>query len=209
MSFLHDNRQLPELETSGEVMKRIKLFVPETPMMVFLIALALAGASTRPAHSQQNGAAQPANLADAIDPMFKEPYIDVDEWRDKPMRHRYVHGGFKGTDARFSFYFPPKERYQGRFFQHITPAPGGENLEQHATGIEDQISFAIESGGYFIETNEGGPSAMMNPSVSGLSGQCRSGEVFQKSGHGDVRTWHDLRVRVGRKRRGFQDNKRI
>jgi hypothetical protein len=100
--------------------------------------------------------------------MFQQPYIDIDEWRDKPVHHRYVHGGFKETDARFSFYFPPKERYQGRFFQHITPAPGGENLEQHATGIEDQIGFAIESGGYFIETNEGGPSAMMNPAVSGF-----------------------------------------
>jgi hypothetical protein len=100
--------------------------------------------------------------------MFKDPFIDIDEWRDKPIRHRYVHGGFKGTDARFSFYFPSKDQYKGRFFQHITPAPGGENLEQHATGVEDQISFAIESGGYFIETNEGGPTAMMNPSVSGF-----------------------------------------
>src|SRR5579864_6362329 len=54
------------------------------------------------------------------DPLFKQPYIDVDEWRDKPIRHRYVHGGFKGTEARFAFYFPPKEQYQGRFFQHVT-----------------------------------------------------------------------------------------
>jgi hypothetical protein len=45
---------------------------------------------------------------------FKEPYIDVDEWRDAPVRHRYVHGGFKGSDMRFSFYLPPKEQFQGR-----------------------------------------------------------------------------------------------
>jgi hypothetical protein len=51
------------------------------------------------------------------DPLYTQPYVDIDEWRDKPVRHRYVHGGFKGTEARFSIYFPPKEQYQGRFFQ--------------------------------------------------------------------------------------------
>lgn len=155
-------------DDSGEVVNRKNRPVSKAFVMVFIVALALTGMNPRPAPSQQNWATQPASAADAIDPMLKEPYIDVDEWRDKPVRHRYVHGGFKGTDARFSSYLPPKERYQGRFFQHITPAPGEENLEQHATGVEDQISFAIESGGYFIETNVGGPTTMMNPSVSGI-----------------------------------------
>jgi hypothetical protein len=95
-----------------------------------------------------------------VDPLFKDPYVDVDEWRDNPVHHRYVHGGFKGTEARFSFYFPTKERYAGRFFQYITPAPSSENLAQHATGAEDNISFAISSGGYLIETNEGSLSAI-------------------------------------------------
>lgn len=90
------------------------------------------------------------------DTVFKAPYIDVDEWRDKPVRHRYVHGGFKGNNTRFSFYFPPKERYQGRFFQYITPFPDNENLAQAMTGEEDRISFSISSGGYFVETNGGG-----------------------------------------------------
>ena len=52
---------------------------------------------------------------DAVDPLFKEPYVDVNELRTSPEPHRYVHGGFKGTEARFSFYFPPAEKYQGRF----------------------------------------------------------------------------------------------
>src|ERR1044071_9659435 len=90
------------------------------------------------------------------DTVFKEPFVDVDEWRDKPVRHRYVHGGFKGTGARFSFYFPPKENYQGRFFQYITPFPDDENLSQAATGEEDKIGFAVTHGAYFIETNQGG-----------------------------------------------------
>ena len=49
------------------------------------------------------------------DTLFSKPYIDRQEWRDKPVRHYYVHGGFRGTDTRFSFYFPPKNQYQGRF----------------------------------------------------------------------------------------------
>lgn len=94
------------------------------------------------------------------DTLFKEPYVDVDEWRNVPVRHRYVHGGFKGTDTRFSFYFPPKEKYQGRFFQYITPVPDNENLSQGASGEEDKIGFSMTSGAYFIETNGGGRAAL-------------------------------------------------
>ena len=36
------------------------------------------------------------------DSLFAKPYIDVDEWRNEPVRHRYVHGGFEGTETRFS-----------------------------------------------------------------------------------------------------------
>ncbi|HEV7350202.1 PKD domain-containing protein [Telluribacter sp.] len=97
------------------------------------------------------------------DTLFKEPYVDVDEWREGSFRHRYVHGGFKGTNARFSFYFPPKEKYQGRFFQYITPFPDNENLSQGASGEEDKIGFAITHGAYFIETNGGGRVDLAKP----------------------------------------------
>lgn len=95
--------------------------------------------------------------------MFKEPYIDLDEWRNTPVRHRYVHGGFKGTDTRFSYYFPAKRAYQGRFFQYITPVPDSENLSQAATGEEDRIGFSLASGAYFVETNGGGPAGSAMP----------------------------------------------
>ena len=88
--------------------------------------------------------------------MFEDPYVDVDEWREDPVRHRYVHGGFTGTETRFSFYLPPPPLYGGRFFQHITPVPDSELLAQQATGQEDKIGFAIDSGAYFVETNGGG-----------------------------------------------------
>jgi len=91
------------------------------------------------------------------DPLFAQPYIDVDEWRDTPVKHHYVHGGFSGTDTRFSFYFPEKKDYQGHFYQYITPVPESENLSQEvAAGAENKITFSLDSGAYFVETNEGG-----------------------------------------------------
>ena len=102
--------------------------------------------------------AQPTSPAQATsDPLFAQPYIDKDEWRNTPVRHRYVHGGFTGTDTRFSFYFPPKAQYRGHFFQHVTPVPGSENSEQKMpAGEYNKIGFAVASGAYFVETNEGG-----------------------------------------------------
>src|SRR5213594_5152148 len=35
--------------------------------------------------------------ADCVDPRFKDPYTDIDEMRNTPAPHRYVHGGFTGT----------------------------------------------------------------------------------------------------------------
>jgi hypothetical protein len=100
------------------------------------------------------------------DTVFKEPFIDIDEWRDKPVRHRYVHGGFKGNGARFSFYFPSKEKYRGRFYQYITPFPDNENLAQAAIGEEDKIGFSVTHGAYLIETNQGGRVDFAKPGTS-------------------------------------------
>lgn len=93
------------------------------------------------------------------DELFAQPFVDLDEWRDSPVRHRYVHGGFAGTDTRFSFYFPDAESYEGRFFQHVTPVPQSENLAPEIVGEFNKIAFSVESGGYFVETNGGGPRA--------------------------------------------------
>jgi hypothetical protein len=106
---------------------------------------------------------QPATSTQLTDPKFKEPYIDVDEWRDKPVRHRYVHGGFKGTTALFGFYFPPKEQYEGRFFQYISPAPASEKLDREgigSSGTPESMAFSLAHGAYFILTNEGGLTAI-------------------------------------------------
>lgn len=100
------------------------------------------------------------------DNLFKHPFIDIDEWRDKPIRHRYIHGGFDGTETRFSLYFPSKEKYKGRFFQYITPFPDNENLSQNKTGEEDVLGFSLGAGSYFIETNGGGKVDFAKPNFN-------------------------------------------
>lgn len=114
----------------------------------------------------QNQSPELANAFSTKDTIFKSPYIDIDEWREKPVKHRYIHGGFKGTETRFSLYFPPKEQYQGRFFQYITPFPDNENISQGATGEYDIISFSIQHGAYFVETNGGGKIDFAKPSFN-------------------------------------------
>ncbi|KAF2395893.1 hypothetical protein EJ06DRAFT_257816 [Trichodelitschia bisporula] len=94
-----------------------------------------------------------------VDPLYTYPYIDVDEWRDTPLRHRYVHGGFNGTELRFSFYFPPAEQYRKRFIQPLPAVSGNEKLvfEPAALGaiISDIAPFSFESGAYIVESNQG------------------------------------------------------
>ena len=100
------------------------------------------------------------------------------------MRHRYVHGGFAGTETRFSFYLPPAEQYEGRFFQHITPVPDSEHLAQAAIGEEDKIGFSIASGAYFLETNGGGtsgtPGVRRRPDHRRLPGERRGRAVLPR-----------------------------
>jgi hypothetical protein len=98
------------------------------------------------------------NPTKTLDATFSDPYVDIDEWRDEPVRHRYIHGGFAKTETRFSMYLPPAELYEGRFFQHITPVPDSEHLAQTASGEQDKIGFSVASGAYFLETNGGGGS---------------------------------------------------
>lgn len=129
-------------------------------IVIAAVVCALIGGKASATPLQQNDKPLATGVVQSVDPLFKEPYVDLDEWRDKPVRHRYVHGGFKGTNARFSFYFPPKEQYQGRFFQHITPVPTSENLDGQSLGSDEHMLFSLASGAYFVLTNEGGLSAI-------------------------------------------------
>jgi hypothetical protein len=104
----------------------------------------------------------------ARDPLYTQPYIDVDEWREAPEPHRYVHGGFTGTDLRFSCYFPPADRYQGRFLQVLPPISGfdqgaGTDL---CYGSPGSVGFAFATGAYLVESNMGRPNPMPGPDGS-------------------------------------------
>ena len=90
------------------------------------------------------------------DSFFGAAWTDVDEWRDTPVRHRYVHGGFAGTDTRFSFYFPPPDQWQGRLLQTLEGGNGGhEHTAQSGVGTMGGIAFAAASGAYLVESNQG------------------------------------------------------
>ena len=118
--------------------------------------LKMIGASAVAA-SVAEGAEMQATSAQDVDPLYTKPYIDVDAWRDQPERHRYVHGGFTDTPLKFSMYFPPAERYHGRFFHPVMHIAGNENAALgRLAGLDgDSIGFAFASGGYLVESNMG------------------------------------------------------
>ncbi len=84
---------------------------------------------------------------------FTKPYIDIEEKRKEG--YLYVHGGFKGTLLKFSFFFPEKKDYKGRFFQYMSPVQGSEDAAIGREGMEDRIRFANTHGAYYIESNMG------------------------------------------------------
>ncbi|MFJ4027570.1 hypothetical protein ACIPWF_10275 [Paenarthrobacter sp. NPDC089989] len=131
------------------------------------------------------------------DLLFESPYVDVDEWRDTPVRHRYVHGGFDGTDTRFSFYFPQAPAYEGRFFQHVTPFPQSEHLAPSVPLESNKIVFANASGAFFVETNGGGekagdPFGGVDPAISAYRANAavaRFARSVAQAIYGDHRTY--------------------
>lgn len=92
------------------------------------------------------------------DTVFTKPFIDIDEIRDSPEPHRYLHGGFS-DGTRFSLYFPiSADSYEGRFFQYASPFPTSETSAQNGMNGDNlsMIGFAVKNGAYFLETNSGG-----------------------------------------------------
>lgn len=97
------------------------------------------------------------------DSRFQSPRIDVDEWRERfspdgtRYPYRYMHGFFEGTNVKFSFFFPEKAQYQGRFQQYLSPFPGPDEevASIGRTGVNDRIVFALYCGAYYVESNMG------------------------------------------------------
>jgi hypothetical protein len=101
-----------------------------------------------------------------VDPDLAQPYVDVkrpgtitDAKAGVTVNFLYVHGGFKGTDTRFSFYFPDKDKYQGRFFQTTYPTLSQEDAAAGcpAVGTSDcSVAFALAEGAYVVSSNNAG-----------------------------------------------------
>ena len=52
----------------------------------------------------------------AADAVFSRPYIDLEQWREQPIHHLYMHGGFEGTILSFPCIFRKKLSMNGAFF---------------------------------------------------------------------------------------------
>ena len=87
--------------------------------------------------------------ADCVDPLYDKPVIDSEKDVTSPSPHHQVSGHFAGTDKRFNFYFPPKQDWEGRFYDKLYPLDSEE-------ANSDTIAFGAEGGAYTVQTNAGG-----------------------------------------------------
>ena len=97
------------------------------------------------------------------DLLLTKPFIDAEEPRTRGgTPFTYVHGGFEGTNVKFMFCFPEKDKYEGRFYHFLSPAPGPDeeiaSLSPKREGMTDHIVFALTHGAYFVESNMGASS---------------------------------------------------
>ncbi|MFT3930772.1 MAG: PKD domain-containing protein [Spongiibacteraceae bacterium] len=134
---------------------------------------------------------------DSIDPQYSEPYIDINELRDEPVPHRYVHGGFENTGARFSFYFPPAEQYAGRFFHNTYPLALSEDIGPFPIAFDvatGNLGFTLDSGAYYVQTNLGGSdrTPMADPAIAAYrvnAAAAKYSRVVAKELYGDHRPY--------------------
>lgn len=91
------------------------------------------------------------------DGFFGAPWIDVDEWREKPAPHRHIHGGFDNTDTRFTFYFSPADGYEGRMYQPLEGANAGheDSFGNEHGNLLGGLEMIERLGGYMVESNMG------------------------------------------------------
>ncbi|HVW44841.1 MAG TPA: tannase/feruloyl esterase family alpha/beta hydrolase [Amycolatopsis sp.] len=102
------------------------------------------------------------------DDFFGAPSIEIDEQRDRPSPHRFVQGGFAGTDTEFAFYFPPAEFYAGRMFQPLEGGNGGHAVTFGGGVLGEmfqRIAMSARLGGYMVESNQGHKGDDLDPAA--------------------------------------------
>ncbi|MCC8113156.1 MAG: hypothetical protein LIP03_04025 [Bacteroidales bacterium] len=99
--------------------------------LIGILCLLMALSCPQQSHAKLVGKKYSLQLQDTA---FKNPYIDIDEVRTSPSKHRYIHGGFD-NGTKFSLYLPTKAKdFTGRFFQYVTPFPDSETVAQNTPG---------------------------------------------------------------------------
>ena len=145
------------------------------------------------------------------DPQFTTPFVDVDEWRDDPVRHRYVHGGFEGTDTKFSMYFPPEERLRGPVLPaphaHLGHREHGPARARRDDGRVDRLRRRQRGVPGRVEPRAHGDVPRRRPHPGRLPGQRRGRPLLPRARRGDVRRAPRLRLRLRRQRRRLQDHR--
>jgi hypothetical protein len=133
----------------------------------------------------------------SVDPEFDEHFVEVDEWRPEPVPHRYVHGGFVRTQARFSFYFPPEEQYRRRFFHNTYPMAVTSDIGPFPIAFEvatGDLGFTLDSGAAYVQTNNGGTFrvAGVDPAIAAYRVNAAAAKVFKRVAaeiYGEHRPW--------------------
>ena len=85
--------------------------------------------------------------AACVDPEFSKPVIDSEENIANPVSLYKVSGHFEGTSVTFTFYYPPKAQWQGRFFHNAYPFTDG-------TASAQSLQFGSKSGAYIVKTGQ-------------------------------------------------------
>jgi hypothetical protein len=86
--------------------------------------------------------------ADCVDPLFNADNFVIESATEmtSPSPHTKVAAHFKSTatspEYKVTFYLPPRDNWQGRFFQHAYPLEQPEN--------RDDVAFALANGGYLV-----------------------------------------------------------
>lgn len=120
-------------------------------LLISTVAAADAVPAAVPGPACQPGAAGGPMMvtADCVDPQFDRPVVDSRAQVASPFPHLRVAGHFQGTNLKFNFYFPDKDRWQGRFFQSVYPMSSVD-------APDATLKFGLESGAYTVQTNSTG-----------------------------------------------------
>lgn len=97
------------------------------------------------------------------DPKMQNMVIDAEEQRERTLLdgtkvpYLYIHAAIPDNHIKFTVCLPEKDKYEGRFFQYLSPFPGPDEevVSQGKTGEDDAIAFALTHGACFVESNMG------------------------------------------------------